>query len=154
MNIRKFPQRCLVLVTVAAGSAVVTWCWSHRIWSFGQLKVYLLMKQQCHPVWYAFHYGEVRAGDPVDEVILKTLPPRVIRHGQWTILEYYPKAENSLSFTGVFAAAWKGRMIAAYAWSCTWQREFFNRMTARQQEQFFASYWEQAGRGGRQASVR
>src|SRR5262245_34947258 len=113
---------------VFGGLLLLVYCWTHRVWSINEWRVYQAMDAECHPVWRELHFGLIRAGDPVNEVIARTKPIRVKRAGEWVVLRYqeYP---GGLCFTGVTVVAYEGRLIGAYAWSCTWVREFFDVMS-------------------------
>lgn len=118
-------------------------CWSYRIWSWKQFQVYQAMAHECDPVWRDLHYGRVQAGDPVEEVITHTHPSRIKRSGQWVVLEYQ---KEGLVFTGVRVVARDGRLVGAYAWSCTWRRQFFDTMSEEERAEFFHTLFEQAAR--------
>jgi hypothetical protein len=85
------------------------------------------MDHECHPAWREYHFGRIRAGDPVDDVIARTRPVTVERKGRWTILQY-----QRPGYTGMGAVAYDGRMVSAGAASCCWVREFFDEMTDAQ----------------------
>src|SRR5262249_14300550 len=108
-------------------------CWSHRVWSLNAWRVYQAMENECHPVWQDYHFGRIRAGDAVEDVIARTAPTRIERKGRWVMLDYdkYPDVRG-LRFTGLGAVAYDGRMVYALAWSCTWVRLFFDEMTEDQ----------------------
>jgi hypothetical protein len=117
---------------VAAGCLIVlTLCWSYRVWSFDGWRVYQAMATECHPAWRDFHYGRVRAGDPVEEVIARTHPVAVERNGRWVGLRYH-EVGAGLCFAGMTATAYDGRMVCAYAYSCTWLRLFFDELSDEQ----------------------
>jgi hypothetical protein len=113
---------------VAGCLTVLTLCWSYRVWSFEGWRVYHAMAAECHPAWRDFHYGRVRAGDPVEEVIARTHPVSVTRRGRWVGLSYQDN-RRGLCFGGMNAMAYDGRMVCAYAWSCTWLRLFFDELS-------------------------
>ena len=96
-----------------------------RIWSWHDLQVYRMMSHECHPVWKDLHRGRVHAGQNVEAVIADTRPVRVERYGQFVRLSY----QERLSFSGVAITAKDGRLVHAVAWSCTWQREYFDELT-------------------------
>jgi len=134
---RQLWKRCwswLIGVVVTGCLAVVTLCWSCQVWSFDSFRVYQAMANECHPAWRDFHYGRVRAGDPVEEVIARTQPVAVERKGRWMVLNY-----DGGGFTGLAAAAYDGRMVCAYAYSCTWVRLFFDELSDEQSREFFGS---------------
>jgi hypothetical protein len=117
----------LAVAIVLASNALVVFCWWHNVWSWDAWTVYRAMDHECHPAWREYHFGRVRAGDPVEDVIARTDPVAVERKGRWTILKY-----QRPGFTGMRAVACDGRMVSAGAWSCCWFREFFDEMTDAQ----------------------
>jgi hypothetical protein len=40
-------------------------------------------------------------------------------------------------------AASEGRLVGAYAWSCTWRRQFFDTMSEEERAEFFRAFFEQ-----------
>jgi len=84
-----------------------------------------MMSRECHPVWEELHWGRVHKGQDVEEVIKSTNPVRVGRYGDFVSLDY----QEGLCFTGVTVTAKNGRLASAAAWSCTWDRVFFNELT-------------------------
>jgi hypothetical protein len=150
---RRFWKRSWFWAGSVAGIAalsIVAFCWSHRAWSINEWRVYEAMEHECHPAWKDFHYERIRSGDPVESVIARTEPVRVHRTGRWVILNY----QGGFYFTGLTAAAYDGRMVSAYAWSCTWERQFFDIMSQEQRAEFFERQWEQPARVGKQIVVR
>jgi hypothetical protein len=131
---RQLWKRCwfwLTGVVVATCLTVVALCWSYRVWSFDGWRVYQAMATESPSAWRDFHYGHVRAGDPVEEVIARTHPVAVERTGRWVGLRYHENGEG-LCFGGMTAAAYDGRMVCAYAYSCTWVRLFFDELSDEQ----------------------
>jgi hypothetical protein len=118
-------------VIVAGCLTVLALCWSYRVWSFDGWRVYRAMATECPPAWRDYHYGHVRAGDPVEEVITRTQPVAVTRKGRWVGLRYH-KEGGGLCFAGMTATAHDGRMVCAYAYSCTWVRVFFDELSDEQ----------------------
>lgn len=86
------------------------------------------MAKECHPAWKDYNFDRIRAGDDVEAVIARTNPVKIERKGRWVILDY----QESGNFTYVSAAAYDGRMVIAYAGSCTWVRLFFDELTEEQ----------------------
>lgn len=129
--------------TVVVGSlTLLASCWSHRVWSVNEWRVYKAMDEECHSAWRDYHFGRIRVGDAVEEVIARTQPVRVERSSRWVVLKY----QSGLSFTGVTAAAYDGHMACAYAWSDTWVRQFFDIMSEEQRKEFIREYWDQPAR--------
>ncbi len=106
--------------------------WYFRIWSWRDLQIYEMMSQECHPVWKDLHWGRVRAGQDVEEVISLTKPLSIHRYGEWVQLDY----QQGLCFTGITIVATKGCLASAGAWSCTWDRTFFEELNPKDWEMF------------------
>jgi hypothetical protein len=123
---RRWLVRLAVLAALA-GNALVAFCWWHNVWSLTEWRVYRAMDHELHPAWRDYHFGRVRAGDPVDQVIARTEPIAVERKGRWTVLTY-----ERPGFTGMGALAYDGRMVSAAAASCCWVRVFFDELTDAQ----------------------
>jgi hypothetical protein len=140
----------LALLAVAS-FGLFSFCKSHRVWSINEWRVYQAMDRECHPVWRDFHYGRIQAGDSVEEVITLTEPLQIERTGRWVVLKYHPEG---MCFTGLTAVAYDGRMVGAYAWSCTWIRQFFNTMSKEQRAEFFEKYYDQPAWAGPPIIVR
>jgi hypothetical protein len=133
----------LAVPVIMAGLGLFAFCRSHRVWSVNEWRVYQAMERECHPVWRDFHYGHIKAGDSVEEIIIRTEPVQIERTGRWVVLKYHPEG---LCFTGLTAVAYDGRMVGAYAWSCTWIRQFFDTMSVEQRAEFFEEYYDQIAR--------
>ena len=85
------------------------------------------MDAECHPVWRDFYYSRIKAGDELDAVTARTRPSVVKREGESVLLEYYQEYQKGYAyFTGIMAEARDGRLVSAYAYSCTWTRQFFD----------------------------
>jgi hypothetical protein len=109
----------LALLAVLAGNGLVAFCWWHNVWSLDAWTAYRCMEHERHPDWRAYHFGRVRAGDAVDEVLTRTQPNQVVQRGRWTFLQY----------EGMGAAAYDGKMVYAVALSCCWTRIFFDELS-------------------------
>jgi hypothetical protein len=83
------------------------------------------MALECHPVWRDLAFHRVYEGQAVDEVIKRTNPVLVVRHGRFVELSY----QEPLSFTGVQIVAMDGKIARACTWTCTWDYAFFDTMT-------------------------
>jgi|SRR4051794_9388770 len=112
----------LAVVAALVGNGLVAFCWWHNVWSQDAWVAYQGMDHERHPDWRAYHFGRVKAGDPVDEVLARTRPDEVEHRGRWTFLKY----------RGMGAAAYDGRMVYAGAVSCCWERVFFDELTDAQ----------------------
>jgi hypothetical protein len=135
--------------------AVVALCGSYRVWSLDGWRVYQAMASDCHPAWRDFHFGRVRAGDPVDAVIAQTQPTTVERNGRWVLLSYRQgDAGAGICWTGMTAAAYDGRMVCAFGHSCTWIRVFFDTMSDEQSQEFLGRPHDDPRRWGIGAVVR
>jgi hypothetical protein len=109
--------------------SVLSTAWYFRIWSWRDFEIYEMMSRECHPVWKDLHWGRVYSGQDVDEAIAATKPLRVQRYGEWAVLEYQDGGPNGLCMTGITITAKKGHLACAWAWSCTWDRKFFEVLT-------------------------
>jgi hypothetical protein len=128
---------------IVGSLSLINFCWTHRVWSVTEWRVYQAMSLECHPAWRDFHFGRVRAGDSVEEVIALTRPVRVERDSRWIVLKYH---RDGLCFTGLTAMAYDGQMVGAYAWSCTWTRQFFDTMSEQQRAEFSGKHHDQPAR--------
>jgi hypothetical protein len=104
--------------------ALIFCAWYFRVWSWRDLQVFQMMSRECHPVWRDLHWGRIYAGQDVEDVITSTNPVRVERYGEFVQLNY----QRGLCFTGVTITARNGRLAGATAWSCTWDRVFFDQL--------------------------
>jgi hypothetical protein len=111
------------------------------------------MATECPPAWRDFHYGRVWAGDPVEEVIGRTQPVAVTRKGRWVMLSYQEDG-GGLCFGGMTAAAYDGRMVCAYAYSCTWLRLFFDELSDEQYQELLGRPSDRTHRWGIAVVVR
>src|SRR5262245_23698415 len=125
-----------VLFAVVAAVALVGVCRYFRVYSWGGWKAYQAMEHERHPAWRDYHFSRVAAGDAVEDVIARTNPVRVTRDDRWVFLDY-DERQPGLAFGGMTAAAYDGRMVFAYAWSCTWTRLFFDELSEEQSLQIF-----------------
>jgi hypothetical protein len=142
-------------VAVADGLAVVALCGSYRVWSLDGWRVYQAMASECHPAWRDFHFGRVRAGDPVEVVIAQTRPTTVERKGRWVVLSYLKEKRGAgLRWTWMMAAAYDGHMVCALAQSCTWTRLFFDNLSEEQSQEFVGRPRDDSRRWGIAVVVR
>lgn len=134
---------------LVAGVGLCAFCWRYNVWSRDEWLVFQLMDEECHPVWRDFYYAKIRPGDNVEAVIAETHPSELTRSGDSVILDYYRdyRPGQGMYFTVVTAEARGGRMVTAYAVSCTWTRQFFD--TVGEEDQYFGpSPYRQLRRGG------
>lgn len=145
---RLLAKRCfqvsagLVLVLL---SSLLSCAWYFRVWSWRDLLAYQGMSQECHPVWRELHWGRIRAGQDVEDVIAATKPVRVDRHGDFVWLNYQG-GEGLFDLTGVTVTAKSGRLATAAAWSCTWDRVFFDQLAPADRQAYSDAYealWQQ-----------
>lgn len=133
-------QRALGLLLVLS-VGLVGCAWYFRIWSWHDFQVYGYMSHECHPVWRDLHWGRIRAGDDVDAVIATTNPARVEHYGDFTVLNY----QEGFCFGGITLIAKNRRLMGAGAWSCCWQREFFDELTRMDRKAFddaYVAHWQ------------
>jgi hypothetical protein len=133
-RVKRAWLRPLWLLASRGGLVLLSLCSWFNVWSVTGARVYNAMSHECHPAWRDYHFGRVRAGDPVDEAIARTNPVSVERRGRWTFLRY---TDRGLSFTGMGAAAYDDRMVFACAWSCCWTRLFIDDLTDEQSVEVF-----------------
>lgn len=103
------------------------------------MQVYQMMSRECHPVWQDLHWGRVHVGQDVEDVIEATAPVSVERIGAFVLLNYQG-GDGLLHFTGVTITAKNGRLAGAAAWSCTWDRVFFDELTQEDRQAFADAY--------------
>jgi hypothetical protein len=99
---------------------VLLMCWHYGIWSWHDWQVYKAMSAECHPVWRDLHAGRIKAGDEVAGLLWRTHPNHVEEFEDVKWLTY------GGGFTGVTIVAKGDKVVSASAWSCTWQRPFFD----------------------------
>jgi hypothetical protein len=143
----------MAIGVAASCLGVLAFCSYLRVWSLNELRVYRAMAQECHPVWQELHFERIQAGDSVDDVIARTHPIRVKRDGEWVILNYQ-ESSGGLCSTGVTVVAFEGQLVGAYAWSCTWVRQFFDTMSEDQRTTFLRGYCDQPARIGGAIIIR
>ena len=121
-----FPPVGTIIVAI---NLLFVLCWRYHIWNEKDLNIYLAMNHECHPAWKRFYFEEVKMGDDVNDAINKTQPTEVVIRGRWTILAY----------KHLRAAAYDGKMVLAFAFSCTFDRVFFDGLTEGQHIEYFGS---------------
>jgi hypothetical protein len=135
MNRALVLRRIPAVVIAAAVFAALFVAWQvHTRLSHDRQIVYF-MSRECHPVWKDLHSGRIHAGQSVDEVINLTKPIRVEHFENYDLLHY-----QDASFTGVAVIARDGRLIAAEAWSCTWNKTFFKNWKPADESAFSTRY--------------
>ena len=134
---------------VACVIGLIVFCATHNVWSRDEWLVYQCMEDECHPAWRDYYWSRVQAGDDVDDVIALTRPSRVILEGNRVELRYYQNYDESkgeLYLTTLVAEARDGKMVSAYAASCTWTRQFFDLL--QREDDYFAFRYRQLPQGG------
>lgn len=121
---RRSTRRFAITALILASVTLVA-CWYFGLHSGRDVKAYAGMALECHPVWKRLALRTVREGQRVDEVIDKTDPAYVVRHGRFDEINY----QHPLSFTFVHIVAKDGKLIRAESGSCTWDHTFFNSMS-------------------------
>ncbi len=106
--------RKIVYATTTFAVLSSTLCWYFGINSTSDLKAYVGMALECHPVWKDLALHHIREGRSVDDVIAATKPVYVVRHGRFIELGY----QEPLSFTAVQMIAIDGKLVRAGAGSC------------------------------------
>lgn len=110
--------------------------WYFGIDSTRDLRAYAGMALECHPVWQDLALKRIREGQSVDDVIAKTKPVYVVRHGRFVELAY----QEPLSFTVVQLIAIDGKLVRACTGSCTWGYTFFDSMTNVDAQEMWGSF--------------
>ena len=121
------PGFALLLFTALTGVGCLARY--YRIYSFGGYMSYRAMANECPLAWRDFHFGRFRAGADIEEIIRETKPTKVERHGDWVTLSY----RNG--FSGVGAHAHHGKLVCAYAGSCTWTRLFVDELSEAESQE-------------------
>lgn len=103
----------------------------YRVYSWQGLDAYQCMASECHPAWSDYHFGRIRAGADIEEVIRQTKPAIVERHGRWVTIRYHEPGSSS----GLAAHAYDGELLIAYASSCAWVRLFFDELSEVQSQE-------------------
>ena len=132
----RWAAACVALV---AGCLLLT-CWHFGVWSWTDWQIYQEMSRECHPVWKDLYAGRIYQGQPVEEAIASCGPVRVERFENFVLLEVQESGREGLCFTGITIIAKDGRLVHAGAWSCTWQRTFFDGWSAAEQESFWKRF--------------
>lgn len=128
--------RAILVVSVILAGTVGFAARHYGVYSWRDYEVYRAMSFECHPVWRDFHFGRIGPGADLEEVVASTKPKRVNVYGDFAVLDY----QSELHFTGVGATAYKGRLVEAGAWSCCWNKTFFNTMTNDDKQHFQEQY--------------
>jgi hypothetical protein len=129
----------LKLSTKIAFPLLVVWlscAWYFHVWTWYDVQTCMMMSKECHPVWRPLFLRQIRVGQNLDKVIASTNPKRIERYGEFTRLSY----QGGLAFTGVSIIARKDRLIQASAWSCTWTRVLFDKLSKADEEAFEIAY--------------
>ena len=95
------------------------------------------LEQEIHVIWRDLESGKIGAGEPLDSVLALHPTTHVEQFGDYALVRYYKdgdRAPGTLSFSGLFLTAKDGRLLSATAASCTWSKEFFDTMSAADQE--------------------
>ena len=138
----------LMLVVVVTLAAPLGFCVWFRVGSANEWNIYQAMDAECHPIWKDLYYGRVQAGDDVDSVIV--IAPPSVRRGKGrsgTLLYYQNYKSGDLQFTSVTLKFRDGKLVDAYAGSCTWVRQFFD-VTGEDDEKFGMFAYKKLPQGG------
>jgi len=128
-------------VAAPVGGILLLAAWYSGVWSLRDLEIYREMNRECHPVWRELHDGRVYLGQTVEEAISQTAPTRVEHFENCVLLEYQTSGPGQSCFTTIAVVAQDGRLISAHAYSCTWQRTFFEGWTEEERDTFWQRYW-------------
>ena len=125
---RRITTCAVSLCLVAILSACSYW----RIWSYGDLSLYLRLRRHS-PVAHALWHGAIRPGSQIDQVIAMSRPNFIDDLGPFLRIDYYPTGDLSpgdISLEGTSLTAKDGRLISAGSYGCTFQRIYFDVSTA------------------------
>ncbi len=124
------------LIFLVLALSVLATAQYYRIWSFRDYHFYIGMHRECHPVCQDLYHQRINPGDDVEEVIASTNPVRVERFENYIRLNY----QEGLCFSGVTITAKDGKLVGAAAWSCTWDRTFFDALSQQEWNMFGSAY--------------
>ncbi|WP_437227046.1 hypothetical protein SH661x_000146 [Planctomicrobium sp. SH661] len=119
-------SRRLIIAGAAVFSLLIAACLFFRIYGPQDLRTYVAMASEGHPVWRELALRRIRAGHPVDDLLKRYPPSSRSEFGPYGVYDYYQDSEPGLYFTGVTVVARDGKLIQATAWSCTWNSVFFD----------------------------
>lgn len=120
----------LGILLIAALFSCVGLARYYRIYSIGGWMSYCAMASECPREWREFHFGRFGAGADIEEVIRETKPSTVDRRGDWVTLRY-----QQAGLSGLVAHAHHGKLVCAYAGSCTWVRLLVDDMSEAESQE-------------------
>jgi hypothetical protein len=129
--VSKWARRTALVVGLVCLGTILTTCWYLDIRSARDVRAYLGMRKECHPVWKDLALRRIYAGQPTDELLRAYSPQLVRRSGNSLILIYQNGDWPVLSYTTVEIWSENGCLIAAVAGSCTWEHVFFDNRDER-----------------------
>lgn len=105
------------------------------IWGPGGYVAYVDCVVGISPLGSQLWHGRIKPGDSLTDLLARVNPSRVSRYGQWTEVEVIPGCsklpDDALILSGhLFIVAKSDSIACAGYGSCTFQREFFNVLTA------------------------
>jgi hypothetical protein len=118
--LRWFAVGALVTLFLAAGI-----CTYFRISSAHDAVAYFEMSCSFHPVWKDLALRRIALGDSAATLTIRHPPPMTVHYGSFTEYEYEIGPPGTLSFTSLRIAAKDGKLMGAWAASCTWNHTFF-----------------------------
>src|SRR5688572_25634827 len=77
------------------------------------------------PVWRELAFRRVGPGDLASELVQRHPPKRTQEFGRYAVYEYDDAGPGDLPMGGITVTARDGKLLSAYAASCTWKRTFF-----------------------------
>lgn len=138
----------LLLVVVVTLTSPLAFCLWFRVGSANEWQIYQAMEEECHPIWRELYYGRIQAGDDVDSVI--AIAPPSVRRGKGrsgTLFYYQNYPSDGLPWTSVTLQFRDGKLVDAYAGSCTWVRQFFD-VTGQDDQKFGMFAYKKLPQGG------
>lgn len=76
-------------------------------------------------VWREFAFRRVGPGDSATGLVRRHLPKRSYEFGRYAVYEYDDAEPGTFAMGGITVTARDGKLLSAYAGSCTWKRTFF-----------------------------
>ena len=125
---RRITTCAVSLCLVAILSACSYW----RIWSYGDLSLYLRLRRHS-PVAHALWHSEISPREPDRSGHRHVAPNFIDDLGPFLRIDYYPTGDLSpgdISLEGTSLTAKDGRLISAGTYGCTFQRIYFDVSTA------------------------
>jgi len=132
---------CAIAAAIIVGVPIGC-CAFLRISSAADIKAYLGMASECHPVWKRFALRQFNAGDSAAELFRRFPPSDVEEFGRYGVYYYSESSEGAISFTRLRVITRAGKLLSAGTGSCTWRFTFFSTDDPELEKQYAAYYQE------------